>query len=129
MNKMATLFEQAKNLLSQENRRKETGIIRPFTVEFTGSTNSGKSAVIDIIQRFFNAAKWRVSNPVEGAEIIKLVPRSHYFYNIRTAIHSLSHLLDLIYSVDYDLVIFDRCLYDTLAWWRFFLKTNLIPKR
>ncbi len=113
---------QAKEILKTLTKLKKRNFHRPFVIEITGTPDSGKTSVINTLTRFFKKAGWRVLNPTEGAEITKKVPRTTHLYNIRTGIYALSELLDNIYSLDFDLIIFDRAIYDAFCWQEYWLK-------
>jgi thymidylate kinase len=104
-------------------------LYRPFIIEITGTPDSGKTSVIATLTRFFKRAGWRVLNPTEGAEITKKVPRTTHLYNIRTGIYALGELLDNTYSLDFDLVIFDRAVYDTYCWQEYWYRKKIISRQ
>lgn len=118
---------EAQELLRIFNELKSKNFYRPFVIEITGTPDSGKTSVISTLTRFFKRAGWRVLNPTEGAEITKKVPRTTHLYNIRTGIYALSELLDNVYSLDFDLIIFDRAIYDAYCWQEYWLRKKIIP--
>ncbi|MEO0084942.1 MAG: hypothetical protein ABIJ94_04395 [candidate division WOR-3 bacterium] len=121
------IFTKLKSGLSSEIfARTKQKFHRPFVIEITGTPDSGKTSVINTLTRFFKRAGWRVLNPAEGAEIIKKVPRTTYLYNIRTGIYALAELLDNTYSLDFDLIIFDRAVYDAYCWQEYWLRKKII---
>ncbi len=117
---MENLFEQrAERVLKYLNvghRYGESYLPRPFFVEFTGSPDSGKTTTIDELYKFFKTLKFRVLRPQEGAEVIQHIPRTTPLYNIRTADYARTQLMDLSHGHMYDLVLFDRCIFDAYCW-------------
>lgn len=90
---------------------------RPFMLEITGTPSAGKTTTITEIDKFFRRIGFeRVWKPQEGAEVIRHIPRTTPEYNIRTANYALNLLLDNAYGHNYDLVIFDRCIFDAYCW-------------
>lgn len=89
---------------------------RPFFLELTGSPSAGKTTTITELDKFFRRQGFRVWRPQEGAEVIRHIPRDTPLYNIRTGLYALSLLIDLSYGHTYDIVIFDRCIFDVYSW-------------
>ncbi len=94
---------------------------RPFIVEITGSPVSGKTTTINILDDFFRRQKYqeqkyRVWKPLEGAEAVRDIPRTSHIYNTATAGYALEILKKHSFSAEYDLILFDRCLYDAWCW-------------
>ncbi len=89
---------------------------RPFFLEFTGSPSGGKSTVIDELDSFLRHHGFRVLKPQEGAEVIRHISRKTPLYNIRTGLYALSILIDQSIGHLYDVVIFERCLFDVYCW-------------
>lgn len=88
----------------------------PLFIELTGSPSSGKSTVIKKIDDSLRGEGFRVLIPQEGAEVIRHVPRSTALYNIRTGLYALELLIDQIHGHNYDVIIFDRCIFDVDNW-------------
>lgn len=114
------LFEQRAEkvlkYLNVDHRYGESHLPRPFFVEFTGSPDSGKTTAIDELYKFFKTLKFRVLRPQEGAEVIQHVPRTTPLYNIRTGQYAVNQLIDYSHGHLYDLVLFDRCVFDAYCW-------------
>jgi thymidylate kinase len=94
---------------------------RPFFVEITGSPSAGKTTTITELDKFFRRYDLRVLRPQEGAEVIRHIERTTPLYNIRTGLYALQMLIDLSHGNLYDVVIFDRCMFDAYTWmmyWR-----------
>lgn len=107
---------------------------RPFIVEVTGSPDSGKTTTLKILDGFFRrqqykGQKYKVWKPLEGAEAIRNIPRTSHRYNVATGNYALQILLEHSCSAEYDLILFDRCLYDAWCWMEYWLKKkDLMPE-
>jgi len=101
---------------------------RPFFIEFTGSPSSGKTTVITELDKFLRRHGLRVLCPQEGAEVIRHISRKTPLYNIRTALYALQYLIDLSHGHLYDVVIFDRCIFDSYCWMMNWREKNLLNK-
>lgn len=115
----AQFDEQSRALLRylrNDVRYDRSFIPRPFFLEFTGSPSSGKSTTITELDKFFRRQGFRVLRPQEGAEVIRHIDRTTPLYNIRTGQYALNLLVDLSVGTLYDIVIFDRCLFDVYGW-------------
>lgn len=113
--------------LKSHLRYDENFLPRPFFIEFTGSPSAGKTTTITELDKFLRHQGFRVLRPQEGAEVIRHIPRTTPLYNIRTGLYALSKLIDDSYGHLYDVVIFDRCIFDVYCWmmyWREKSKIN-----
>ena len=99
----------------QDIRYGEQLLPRPFFVEVLGSPSAGKTTVITEADKFLRHQGCRVWRPQEGAEVIRHVERTTPLYNLRTALYALTILVDQSVAHLYDVVIFDRCLYDSFV--------------
>lgn len=100
---------------------------RPFIVEVTGPPASGKTTVIDILDDFFRrqehkGKKPRVLTPLEGAKVVRNLPDPSIENSIARSNHALQILIQQSYSAEYDLVFFDRCVYDGWCWMEYRLR-------
>jgi len=122
------LFEEkAQRLLAYLKstlRYDRQAIPRPFFVEITGSPSAGKTTMITELDKFFRRMGFRVLRPQEGAEVIRHITRDTPIYNVRTGLYSLSLLLDLSWGHQYDLVIFDRAIFDSYVWMMYWEEKN-----
>lgn len=117
MTDQPTHEQRAKKLLARlERPKEEKKAKRPYFIEITGSPTSGKTTTIEILDPFFRRQRFRVFIPQEGAEVIRHIPRTGHLYNASTGNYAWRTLVDASVSANYDLVIFDRCLYDACAW-------------
>ncbi len=115
--------------LKSEVRYDQRFMPRPFFVEITGSPSSGKTTTITELDKFFRRMGFRVLRPQEGAEVIRHIDRTTPIYNVRTGLYALSMLLDYSHGNAYDIVIFDRSIYDAYTWMVYWQqKGNLTPE-
>lgn len=110
--------------LNSERRYDDKFLPRPFFLEFTGSPSAGKTTTIKELDTFFRKQGFRVLCPQEGAEVIRHIPRSTPVYNIRTGLYALNLLLDLSSGHNYDIVIFDRAVFDVYCWMMYWQGKN-----
>jgi thymidylate kinase len=89
---------------------------RPFMVEFGGTPSAGKTTLITQIDTILRREGLRVYCPQEGAQAIRHISRHTPLYNLRTGIYALSILIDLAHSSTYDVILFDRCIFDSYHW-------------
>jgi len=102
---------------------------RPFFFEFTGSPSAGKTTTITELDKFLRRQGFRVLCPQEGAEVIRHIERTTPLYNIRTGMYATELLIDISMGNLYDIVIFDRCIFDAYCWMEYWdEKKKLRPK-
>jgi len=104
------------NYLKSEIRYDPKFIPRPFFIEITGSPSAGKTTTITELDKFFRRMGFRVLRPQEGAEVIRHIGRDTPVYNIRTGLYALEMLVDKMYGHQYDIIIFDRSIFDAYVW-------------
>ena len=117
--KQTELEARAKRILQylRSDLRYDQNIIpRPFFIELTGTPSSGKTTVITELDKFLRRQGFRVYRPQEGAEVIRHIERTTPVYNLRTGIYALTLLLDISVGHLYDVVIFDRSIFDAYVW-------------
>jgi thymidylate kinase len=85
-------------------------------VEITGSPSAGKTTIIKSLDDFLRDQGLRVLRPQEGAEVIRHIPRSTPVYNIATGLYALTKFIEESYCHKYDIIIFDRCIFDAYCW-------------
>ncbi len=91
-------------------------------MEFTGSPSAGKTTTITELDKFLRRQGFRVLRPQEGAEVIRHIERNTPLYNIRTGIYALTQLIDFSAGHPYDVVIFDRCIFDAYCWMMYWVE-------
>lgn len=133
--KETSFEERAKNLLKylDPTGSRQGKFPRPFIVEVTGSPDSGKTTTLKILDSFFRrqeykGQKYRVWKPLEGAEAIRDIPRSSHIYNIATGNYALQILIEHSFASKYDLILFDRCIYDSWCWMEYWFRKKDISK-
>ncbi|MDO8558567.1 MAG: hypothetical protein Q7S09_05315 [bacterium] len=100
----------------------------PFFIEIDGGTSSGKSTVIRELDKFFKREGFRVLAPQEGPAVIRHIPRDTPEYNLRTGIYSLQMFIDFSWGHLYDLVIFERGVFDPLRWMEYWKAKGLLTE-
>lgn len=101
---------------------------RPFLIEFFGSPSAGKTTTITEIDKLFRRYGFRVWRPQEGAEVIRHIERDTPLYNIRTALYALTILVDQSVAHLYDIIIFDRCIFDAYCWFLYWQEKQLLTE-
>lgn len=127
MSKQNPLEKKAQKILEylKSHIRYDDGFLpRPFFLEFTGSPSAGKTTTITELDKFLRRQGFRVLRPQEGAEVIRHISRSTPLYNLRTGLYALSLLVDLSHGHQYDVVIFDRCIFDAYCWMLYWKEKN-----
>lgn len=108
--------------LKSDIRYSKSFLPRPFFIEITGPPSSGKTTTITELDKFLRRQGFRVLRPQEGAEVIRHIERTTPLYNIRTGLYALAQLIDLSHGHLYDVVIFDRCIFDAYCWMMYWEK-------
>lgn len=101
----------------------------PFMIEFTGSPDSGKSTCIRELDKLLHRSDFRVFIPQEGAEVIRHISRDTPEYNIRTGTYALNMLMDFAHGHTYDIVIFDRAIFDAYTWMMYWEDKKLLSAK
>lgn len=129
---LENVFEQKArvilNYLKNTVRYDTNFLPRPFFLEFTGSPSSGKTTTITELDKFLRRQGFRVLRPQEGAEVIRHIERTTPLYNIRTGLYALNMLIDLSHGHLYDVVIFDRCVFDAYCWMMYWLEKGKLDE-
>lgn len=127
---MDKIFEtQAKEiltLLDPEGRRKKREP-RPFMVELFGTSNSGKTTLLDAIYVFFKANGFETAKCPEGAEAVP-PPRVLPMFNFMTADYAINQARRMSLDKNIHLVIFDRAIYDAAVRMELFRRQKLITR-
>jgi len=109
--------------------RYSPAIPRPFIFELNGPPHSGKTTAIVELDKFLRRHGFRVLRPQESGEAIRHINRSAPVYNIRTGLYTLAHLLDHIHNHNYDIVIYDRGIFDSYCWMLYWAEKNKINQK
>jgi thymidylate kinase len=124
--------EKAKNILeylkSQRGRYGNEFMPRPFMIEFTGPPSAGKTTTIKELYDFLRPLGFKVWKPQEGADYIQDIPRTFPEYNVATAIYALEKLIHESFGHKYDIILFDRAIFDAYCWMEYWVqKDKLSP--
>ncbi|MBI2064780.1 MAG: hypothetical protein HYT62_01860 [Candidatus Yanofskybacteria bacterium] len=122
------LFEEkAKNILAHLKTQLRYGngfLPRPFMIEFTGPPSSGKTTTIRELYDFLRPLGFVVWRPQEGAEYIQNIPRTTPLYNVATGLYALDKLIHESFGHKYDIILFDRAVYDAYCWMEYWVEKN-----
>lgn len=110
------MVDQLHGFLRTDLRHNQSFLPAPFMIEFTGSPDAGKTTCIKELDKFLHRSDFRVFIPQEGAEAIRHISRKTPEYNLRTGLYALNMLIDFAHSHTYDIVIFDRAIFDAYTW-------------
>ncbi len=114
--------------LKSNIRYDRQAIPRPFMIEITGSISAGKTTIIKELYDFLRPLGFRVWRPQEGAEYIQNIPRDTYIYNVATGLYALDKLVHESFGSKYDIILFDRALYDVWCWMEYWLEKGKISE-
>ena len=128
-NQLELMVDQLHGFLRTDVRHGNNFLPAPFMIEFTGSPDAGKTTCIKELDKFLHRSDFRVFIPQEGAEAIRHISRKTPEYNLRTGLYALNMLIDFAHSHTYDIVIFDRAIFDAYTWMIYWEdKKMLTPK-
>lgn len=99
----------------------------PFIIEVLGTPNSGKTTAIQTFEKILkrNNIKYKIIYEVAGR--CKIKNKLSPDFNLWTMTETMKQLLE-IFNSNYDIVICERGLLDTICWCDLFLKENKILK-
>lgn len=123
------MIDQLHGYLRTELRYGDKFLPAPFMIEFTGSPDSGKTTCIKELDKLLHRSDFRVFIPQEGAEVIRHIDRNTPEYNIRTGTYALNMLIDFAHGHMYDIVIFDRGIFDAYTWMMYWEDKKLLSKK
>lgn len=124
MNKKKTeelkeLAIEIKARLNIEIRHSTKSVPPPFIIEIGGHPSSGKSTIISKLDTSLRRLGFKVGLVQEGAQRIRNMSRSEPDYNRATALYSLHKLYEHRTNPSLDIVIFERCVFDSIIWPRY----------
>ncbi|KKT80969.1 MAG: hypothetical protein A3B99_01470 [Candidatus Yanofskybacteria bacterium RIFCSPHIGHO2_02_FULL_44_12b] len=100
---------------------------RPFIIEFTGPPSSGKTTVVKEIDDYLRPLGLaKIYPPNEAPREIRHIARLEPDYNMRTALYTLSQLLDEAHSARIDMLLIDRGPFDAYCWPEYWLNKGKI---
>lgn len=114
--------------LNKDLRYNKTHLPRPFFIEFFGMPSAGKSSAIHRLYKFLSLLGLRVKKYQEAGELIR-VPHNTPVFNIRVGLRVLDEMLELETGANYDVVIFERGIFDTYCWVNFWTKKKMLSKK
>lgn len=123
------LEEKAKNILKYLKPQLRYGnelLPRPFMIEFTGPPSAGKTTTIKELYDFLRPLGFKVWKPQEGADHIQNIERIYPLYNVATGLYSLEKLIHESFGHKYDIILFDRALYDAHCWMEYWIEKGKI---
>ena len=116
----AHIFEEriraVKGYLNTQLRYNNIVLPRPIFVELLGPPSSGKTTIIKELYKSLKRNGLKIKMPQEGAEVIPHTERDTPVYNIRTGLYALQIFLNLRGGHEYDVVFFDRGIFDPYTW-------------
>lgn len=114
--------------LHQDLRHNLEKIPPPMIIEITGTPDAGKTTIIEQLDNDFRKIDFTVKCPLEGAREIRHINRKTPLYNLRTGLYSLDMLIDFTSGHMYDLVIFDRAVFDAYTWMMYWQDKNRLTE-
>ena len=118
-----TEFERRARLVApyfnKKLRRGKDILPPPFIVELLGTPSGGKSTLIRELDKFLKRQGFRVWHPQEGAEAVRYLDRTTYFYNLATGFYGYQILMQESEGHQYDFVLFERCVFDAYTWMKY----------
>ena len=110
------ILESIRSYLKTKVRYHNEFLPRPFFIEITGTPDAGKSTTIDKLYDALRREGFRVLCPQEGAQIVQDIPRTTPLYNLATGLYALDMVIHQSAAHNYDIVVFDRCIFDAYVW-------------
>lgn len=90
---------------------------KPFIVEFTGTPEAGKTTVIKRLYIWLTRMGYRVKLYPESAELTpSIFPKGCLEAKLWMNFNTAKNVVESHFLSDYDIVIFDRGLYDIMFW-------------
>lgn len=96
---------------------------RPLFIEFCGTPKAGKTTCVDRLTLFLKRNGFNVLKIVERAGLCPLRNKHHMMFNVWTMCTSLVQMIEAR-EKDYDVVILDRGIFDSLCWMNFMEMTG-----
>ena len=120
---MAIKKEDMVSLLSEYKKRNKI----PFIIEVLGTPNAGKTSALQTFEKVLRRSGIKHKICYEPASRCKIKEKLSASFNIWTFSETLKTLLE-IQNSNYDLVVFERGLVDTICWLNLYYKEKLITK-
>ena len=89
---------------------------KPLVIEFAGLPKGGKTTLINSLSLFLRRNEIRTRVITERASICPIVDKLDLTFNVWTGCSSLLQFLELVQEKSYNVIIFDRGIYDSIVW-------------
>lgn len=101
---------------------------RPIVIEFSGSPKSGKSSCISSLDIFLRRNDFRTKVLTERASVCPIENKFDPLFNVWNACDALNQLSEIIANRprDYDVIIMDRGFFDSICWFEWQKRRNLL---
>jgi len=100
----------------------------PFVVEILGTPNSGKTTAIQTFEKLLKRNNVKCKIIYEAAGRCKIKNKFSPEFNLWTLNETVKQLLEA-YTENYDIIVCERGLLDTLCWFNIYYQDNLINKK
>jgi predicted NUDIX family phosphoesterase/thymidylate kinase len=100
---------------------------RPFFVEFAGLPKTGKTTTAASLEKLLRRSGYKVSFIKEQAENCPIKDKSSVYFNIWNLNQTISNMLEAQEN-NYQIVILDRGIFDSLIWFKWHQNTGRIAK-
>lgn len=119
-----SITKEHMSLLLKQYKTKNTV---PFIIEVLGTPNAGKTSAIQTFEKILkrNGVKHKII--YEAASRCKIKNKLSPDFNLWTLSETIKQLLE-VYSGNYDIVICERGLLDTICWCELYYQDNIISK-
>ena len=123
--KARALFKYAEAHLRCDDK----SLRRPFFIEISGTPSAGKTRSVFELDKLLRHHDLRVLRLQEGTDELRHLPRTTPLFNIQVGIHALHLLLETSVGHDFDVVIFERGIFDAYCWMLYWLdKKQITPE-
>jgi len=89
---------------------------KPLVIEFAGLPKAGKTTLINSLSLFLRRNGIRTKVITEQATICPISDKLDLTFNVWTGCSSLLRFLELVQDPIYNVIIFDRGIYDSIVW-------------
>ena len=89
---------------------------RPLFVEFSGLPKSGKTTSVNSLALFLRRNGIPTKVVSERASVCPIENKDHPFFNVWTSCTALAQFLENVQRTDYQVVLLDRGMFDSLVW-------------
>lgn len=100
----------------------------PILIELAGTPNSGKTSIINEVDKLFRRNKIRCKVICESAKYCKIIDKKSPRYNYWTALETIQKIMEVV-DQKYKIIICDRGIFDAITWMRFYLNSETITRK